>query len=288
MAKKIEDILFTKVARQTIPFEILSIKELYRRFDKSPINIFSPHRIAFHALIIITKGESIHTIDFKEQQLFPGIIIPLAKGQVHFFNKILTVEGVVLSFDEQFITNNISEQKLFHFLQLYHTPSLHIGAENLNELLPLISLIESAQSHSNTNLRTEFINSLFLALLFQIKRNTVYQHETFQGQRYKHFLAFKLLLTQHYQESHNAKEYAKKLSVSYKYLNDICKEICNQTAKAFIDTWLLLEIKRNMAEDKFTLQEIAYKMGFVEPSNFTRFFKKHTGLNPRKYIQSKI
>ncbi|MCQ0112524.1 helix-turn-helix domain-containing protein, partial [Zhouia amylolytica] len=77
--------------------------------------------------------------------------------------------------------------------------------------------------------------------------------------------------------------YAKKLNVSYNYLNEISKEFANKTAKEFIDSWLLLEIKRNISEKKYTSQEIAFKMGFKDPSNFIRFFKKHTELTPLQY-----
>jgi AraC-like DNA-binding protein len=71
--------------------------------------------------------------------------------------------------------------------------------------------------------------------------------------------------------------------VSYNYLNEISKEITNKTAKGFIDSWLLLEIKRNISEKKYTSQEIGFKMGFKEPSNFIRFFKKHTQLTPIQF-----
>ncbi|CAM1345057.1 helix-turn-helix domain-containing protein [Tenacibaculum amylolyticum] len=106
---------------------------------------------------------------------------------------------------------------------------------------------------------------------------------TFESQRYNDFIKFKRLITQHHTSSHNAKDYASLLSVSYKYLNDICKEIGQKTAKAFLDSWLLLEVKRNISENKYTSQEIAYKMGFKEPSNFIRFFKKHTGITPNQF-----
>lgn len=72
-------------------------------------------------------------------------------------------------------------------------------------------------------------------------------------------------------------------NVSYHYLNEICKEIARQTAKAFIDSWLLLEIKRNISEKKYTSQEIAFKMGFKEPSNFIRFFKKYAKITPLQF-----
>nr|WP_262922060.1 AraC family transcriptional regulator [Aquimarina acroporae] len=124
-----------------------------------------------------------------------------------------------------------------------------------------------------------------MTLLFQIKRLSIYQHKTFESQRFKDFIRFKQLITEYYNETHNAKDYAKKLAVSYKYLNDICKEIGHKTAKAFLDSWLLLEIQRNISENQYTSQQIAFKMGFKEHSNFIRFFKKFTGFTPSQFQQ---
>lgn len=283
MPEEIENIIFSRFVNQPIPFEFITIKELHARCKKSDYDLSKPHRIEFHALIIITEGESTHTVDFKEEVLLPGTILPLTKDQVHAFNKNLTVKGYVISFEETFITQNISEKSLFHFLHIYHESNVLIGKENLKIIIPFLCLIDTIHDDSNQNMKSETISALFIALLFEIKRLSIYQHKTFESKRFKDFIQFKALISNHYSKSHNANDYAKKLSVSYKYLNDVCKEVTNKTAKAFIDHWLLLEIKRNLSENKYTSQEIAFKMGFNEASNFIRFFKKFTGKTPNQF-----
>lgn len=285
MQNDIENIVFSRFVKQPIPFEFISIKELYRRCGQSAYDLSNPHRIEFHALIIVTEGESFHIVDFKKEILSPGVILPLTKDQVHAFNKDLTIKGFVISFEENFITQNISERNLFHFLHIYHTPSILIGGENMATLNPFLKLLESLHLDTNIIMKPEIVNSTFMALLFQIKRLSIYQHKTFESQRFKDFIQFKQLITENYHESHNAKDYAQQLSVSYKYLNDICKQIGHKTAKAFLDSWLLLEAKRNISENKYTSQEIAFKMGFNEPSNFIRFFKKFADITPNQFQQ---
>lgn len=285
MANDIENIVFSRFVKQPIPFEFISIETLRDRCQKSGYDVSKPHRITFHALIIITKGESTHTVDFKEQKIFPGIILPLTKNQVHAFSKERTTDGLIISFEESFITQNSSEKNLFHFLHIYNTPSITIDEKNLETLTPFLNLLEGLHLDNNLNMKPEMINSTFMALLFKIKQLSIYQHKTFESKRFKDFLSFKSLIRVAYSEHHNAKSYAEKLGISYKYLNDICKEITGQTAKAFLDSWLLLEIKRNISEQKYTSQEIAFKMGFNEPSNFIRFFKKYTQTTPNQFLK---
>ncbi|WP_075344633.1 helix-turn-helix domain-containing protein [Tenacibaculum agarivorans] len=288
MINKIENIIFSRFVTQPIPFEFISFKELYERCEKSAYDLSQPHRIKFHALLIITRGQGLHTVDFKQQELFPGTIIPLTKEQVHHFQKPLKVSGFIISFEEELITKNANEQQLFHFLQLFHNPIIFVGQENLMEFTPFFNLLQSIHLNTNVNLKAALIQNIVMGLLLQIKRYSIHKHEIFESKRFKDFIAFKQLITTQYQFSHNAKDYAKQLSVSYKYLNDICKEISKQTAKSFIDQWLLLEIKRNITEKKYTSQEIAFKMGFSEPSNFIRFFKKYMGITPNQFLKRKL
>lgn len=286
MKNEIENILLSQFVGKALPFDFITIEELYNKCHQSNYDLSIPHRIKFHALIVILEGESTHTIDFKEEILSPGVIIPLTKDQVHAFNSNLTVKGLIISFEENFITQNISEQNLFHFLHIYHTPSILLGKENLSTLNPFLKLLEHLHLDTNLTLKSEIIHSAFFSLLFQIKRFSIYQHKTFESTRFKDFIRYQQLITQYYPESHNVTDYAQKLAVSYKYINDICKQIGNKTAKSFLDNYLLLEAKRNISENKYTSQEIAYKMGFKEPANFIRFFKRFTKMTPNQFQKS--
>lgn len=285
MQDTIENIGFSRFIDQPIAMELISIDEIYDRCRKNNFDLTVSHRIEFHALIIITGGKGVHHVDFKEIALSPGVVVPLVKNQVTFFQASPTVKGHIISFKESFISENVGEKDLFHFLHLFNTPSLLVGEENISSLLPFLDLLKKLQMENNNNLKSDLAKNLFLALLVQIKRSTVYQHEVFQSKRFKDFIHFKQLIGQHYQDSHDAKFYARKMLVSYKYLNDICKELGNATAKAFLDQWLLLEIKRNLSEEKYTVQEIAYNTGFQEPSNFIRFFKRYEGMTPNQFTK---
>lgn len=286
MTKDIENIIFSQFVNQPVPFELISISDLYARCSASEFDLSIPHRIEFHALVIVTEGKTKHTADFKEQVLFPGVILPLSKGQVHAFSKDVSVKGIVISFDESIITNNNSEKNLFHFLHLFNSPTIHIGSENLELLSPFITILKKELDNTNLNLKADFINIALMTLLLQIKRLSIYQHTIFESEHFKDFIRFKQLIIQHHKVNHNVKDYATMLFISYKHLNDICKEIAGKTAKVFLDNWILLEVKRNISEKKYTSQEIAFKMGFSEHSNFIRFFKKHTGTTPSKFREN--
>jgi AraC family transcriptional activator of pobA len=194
MQNDIENILFTRFVENTIPFDFLTIHELHKKCNENGYDLSNPHRIKFHALVTITEGESTHNLYFKEETLSPGVMLPLAKDQVHAFSKELKVKGYVVSFEENFITQNISEKNLFHFQHIYHTPSILIGKENVITLNPFIELLKKLHLDANDIMKSEIIHSAFLALLFQIKRLSVYQHKTFESQRFNGFIQFQQLI----------------------------------------------------------------------------------------------
>jgi len=283
MKKSVEDIFHSDVVPQTLPFEIITFKGLYDRHKTKYNDLFQCHRIQFNALLIIKSGNSTHSIDCKEYLLQAGTILPLVKEQVHFFEKVLNVDGVIITFTDKFITENTSERDLFHFLQLYHSPMLQIDPENLFLLNPYFDLLFREQEAGSSYLKEELMKSIFLSLLIQLKRLTPLEHTVIDNQRFRDFIHFKQLVTKEFSETHNAKDYANKIGVSYKYLNDISKELSGKTAKAFIDNWLILEIKRYLSEKKYSIKEIAFNTGFEEPTNFIRFFKNHTGETPKDF-----
>jgi len=283
MKISVDNIFHSDVVPQPLPFEIININRLYDRHKTKYNDLFRCHRIQFNALLIINSGKGIHNIDCKDYFLQAGTVLPIVKEQVHVFEKELKVDGVIITFTDEFITENTSERDLFHFLQLYHSPMLQIDPENLYLLEPYFDLLFREQKTGSSYLKEDLMKTIFLSLLIQLKRLTPLEHGTIDNQRFRDFILFKQLVSKEYAKVHNAKDYANQMGVSYKYLNDISKEISGKTAKAFIDSWLILEIKRNISEKKYSIKEIAFKTGFDEPTNFIRFFKNHTGETPKDF-----
>ena len=52
--------------------------------------------------------------------------------------------------------------------------------------------------------------------------------------------------------------------------------------------YVIIEAKALLISSNLTIQEICYKLNFSTPSSFTRFFKRITGMSPRKFRTLKV
>jgi len=91
------------------------------------------------------------------------------------------------------------------------------------------------------------------------------------------------LIETHFITEKGAAFYVKKLNTSARKLNQICESITNKKIKYLIQDRIILEIRKELHLGKKTVKEIAYDLGFAEPSYLTRFTKKHTGLTPKEF-----
>jgi cysteinyl-tRNA synthetase len=99
----------------------------------------------------------------------------------------------------------------------------------------------------------------------------------------EYFNHFRLAVEQNFSKTRDAKVYASELSISYKHLNEVCKQVVKVTAKSFINNYVILEAKRMLVSTSLSVKEIAFAIGFSEPTNFLKYFKKHTSLTPVEF-----
>nr|WP_315025993.1 helix-turn-helix transcriptional regulator [uncultured Chryseobacterium sp.] len=83
-------------------------------------------------------------------------------------------------------------------------------------------------------------------------------------------------------------ELAEKLSISPRYLSDLLKQETGKTALELIHISLISEAKNMLRIGEKGISEIAYELGFENPSYFTRLFKKQTGMKPLEFKKSPI
>lgn len=78
-------------------------------------------------------------------------------------------------------------------------------------------------------------------------------------------------------------DYLRLLAVGEKVLSAAVRHTTGYTPKAYIDRRRTLEAKRMLIYTQRSAKEIAYALGFDEPTNFQKFFRKHVGETPQTF-----
>ena len=91
------------------------------------------------------------------------------------------------------------------------------------------------------------------------------------------------LLDEHFRKERLISFYAEKLAMTADRLNDHVKRATGVTAGHMIRQRVLTEAKRQLVFTSQAIHEIAYDLSFSDPSHFTRFFRKQTGMTPQAF-----
>lgn len=78
-------------------------------------------------------------------------------------------------------------------------------------------------------------------------------------------------------------EFAQQLAIHVNHLNKALKEQTGQTTIQLINDRILQEAKILLKTTDWTINEIAWSLGFEEPNHFSSFFKKRTNLTPKAF-----
>ncbi|MGA7534777.1 MAG: AraC family transcriptional regulator [Pseudolabrys sp.] len=91
------------------------------------------------------------------------------------------------------------------------------------------------------------------------------------------------LVDEHFRKERMISFYAEKLAMTPDRLNDHVKRATGVTAGHLIRQRVLTEAKRQLVFTNQAIHEIAYDLAFSDPSHFTRFFRKQTGMTPHAF-----
>ncbi|NRR90727.1 helix-turn-helix domain-containing protein [Winogradskyella undariae] len=266
-------------------FDFIRVAEIFERIKKDPNhNPHQPHRISFFALLLVTEGEGEHQVDLKNYKIKKGSVLKIAKGQVNAFKDHTTYDGYLVIFTEDFVLKYFSKSSIEFISHLYnyHISDPLVENSSLNNFF--LERITEEINSKNTYAQNEIVAKILELFLLKLERETYNSPlKTFNKKHQTLFIDFKNLVEENYTKTRNVKDYAESLNISTKHLNTIVRAITLNTAKHFIDNYVILEIKRVIFSSTISLKEVSYQNGFDEVTNFTKFFKKHTGLSPKEF-----
>lgn len=77
--------------------------------------------------------------------------------------------------------------------------------------------------------------------------------------------------------------FAERNNLSVNYFGDLIKHFTGKSPLEHIHQYIIQVAKEKLRQTKFTVNEIAYSLGFEYPTYFTRFFRSKTGISPKAY-----
>lgn len=247
-----------------------------------------PHRAQFHHMIWIEKGEGTHYVDFNPIKLEDNMIIFVAQNSLNLFDPAKQYKGKTIIFTDAFFCKNDQDLKFLRssilFSDLYSTAQLKVSPQ-ASELRVFLNLLETEFLRDLDNEQYQILHNILHIFLLQAEREMHKQgfEKLKPSPNLDYLMKFKELLEKHFREERSVKHYAAQLNLSEKQLHKVSTSLLDKTPKQIIDERVLLEAKRLLSHSTQSIKEIAYELGYDEPTNFVKYFRKHTSTTPSDF-----
>ncbi|MCY1634122.1 AraC family transcriptional regulator [Marinifilum sp. D737] len=261
----------------------LEIVPLERILKHSHESNHKPHRLNFYQILIIKKGVGVHEVDFEKIAYSEHTVIPIAMGQVQRFSDNEQLDGYAVLFTPDFlIKGGIDYQYLYDYTIFTHSIKPVSNFAN-KEVYTLLNEMIAEQNKKQLFDTAEYQRNLLKNFLIQIERNKREHVDIVCDDSFNLYIRFKKALEDNISYKFRVTDICDQLNVSAKQLNAAVKLFAHSNAKQFIDARILLEIKRLLVYSNLSIKEIAYEIGFDDPTNFTKYFKARVNMLPSEY-----
>lgn len=279
----IQRIPFQHSEGQASPVEVAHLSELrVRGLDHS---IHEPMRLTFHLLQFVTEGEGAHWVDFEQVPLYPGDVLYIRPEQVHAFDTDATHEALLVFF----IPEAPRQIGVPPPMQWQATPVLRPNPRAFRFLTDLVRLHDALESDPS-EVRPETVGPRLLGAVLAGLADVAAAQQgplTLTAQRYEALVRdFEALLDAHHATSRSPSWYAAALSTTPRTLSRACRKSRDRSPKQMVDARVALETKRLLATTDDNVEAIGYALGFSEPTNFVKFFKRVEGATPEAFRRS--
>lgn len=287
MADPLIKLPFRHSKGRDIGIEVLTFADLYQRQAHLNHEITAPHSIGFYMLLYIEDGQGTHTVDFQTFDVAPHTLAVISKHQIQQFDPALALGGYIILITEDFIHRALFDlagsvsRLLFEPVttQAYFLRDAQVMLPHIERLTA--EYTDGVESPEQAPI---MLRELGLILLKTERlRRAQLTSSMQQAEASPRLVAFRDLLQQHFAAHWTAQMYADALGFSKKTLGNLTRKHLHRSPKAVIDQRLLLEIKRMLVHTDLSIKEIAYALGFEDPSNLNKFFKRVDGSTPSAF-----
>ncbi|MGK5728899.1 AraC family transcriptional regulator [Streptomyces sp. URMC 124] len=255
-----------------------------------------PHRHTFYEIVYVTGGSGAHVLDLVRGPLRPPHLCVILPGQVHYWEQVTDLRGVLMLFTEDFLLARPGDRQLLRALAERHwlrlpaapsalsvpsAPSAPSGGEGdaagIGALIRAMTAEFTTKADGYASVLEAYLHILLVRAL---RLPGARRPGAAAGRAAAVSREFGLLLAETAGGEASVGAYAARLGVSVGYLNETVKQATGRTPGELIRAARTLEAKRLLAGSSLGVGQVARRVGFTDPAYFCRFFRRETGLSP--------
>lgn len=241
------------------------------------------HWHRYFEVLYIAKGKGNCLIDLEKVEITDNMILCLRPDQMRIFNPSGDLLVYRISFTEAFFCIGENEEDLMYQSAVIQSiPRIACVAlqdeitKDMQEILKKMI----REFDNDCLFRTEMLRRYLKIFLVYVARQFEDSIDKVLHTRNIEIAQnFKALVDQNFIIIKTVGEYAGKLYLTPNYLNTVIKKITGYSAGHHIRQRIVLEAKRKAIHSGLCMKEIAYYLGFMDISHFSKYFKNATGIN---------
>jgi AraC family transcriptional regulator, transcriptional activator of pobA len=279
---------------QEIDFTIMSIPDIHPQIPfKSP-----KLRADYFSFILTKDGSGTYYLDDNKFPYSSQTFYFTNPGHLKSYELKEAKEALIITLTEKFLRENVHLEIFseFPFLLAEIVPPKKLSEKEFQEFEILYEQIAN-EFEKNSTYKNKILGNLFTVLLLKIKEKFWVNYNPIEeGTRNSQIVkSFKQLLESEFKKVMDNEQIFRKLQAQFlaeqlnlhpNYLNSVIKSKTGKTVNDWISHQTIIVAKVFLLSTSYSSKEIAYKLGFSEPTHFSRFFKKNTLLSPGAFQKS--
>ncbi len=278
---------FANARLDPVGVELLTVSELRARVSVKMLS--ETERVEFFMALVATAGRGEHLVDFERFSLRAGDVVFVRPGQVQQWQTRDGFEADLLLIDPAVIrpAATASSDAATALLRLEDWPSrFRMEADELAAWKLLAAMLRRELGRTRLDeLTAAMARELLLCLMLHMSRSGTRRTAALTSQA-ELVRRLRRELEGRIGTRPSVALLARSLRVSTSTLTRACNDVLGHSAKEEVDRRAALEAQRLLVHSMATSVAIGEQLGFSEPTNFVKFFRRRVGTTPEVFRQT--
>jgi AraC family transcriptional activator of pobA len=264
------------------PADMLHVEPIEARSRLYSWEIDAHTHHGLHQILWVASGPAEIALDATHERCEGPLAVVIPPGVVHAFRFTRQTDGLVLTFNPGAVIEGDVPATGLALRDLFAGPRvLHFQPSAATDRIRTLFADLWDEFSSADAAGSPVPLWLARAIIWRLARHGAMQ--TRSGGEPALFTRFTILVEAHHREHWPIARYARQLGLSPERLNRLTRAETGKPALELVHARLALEACRRLTYIAAPISKLAFELGFADPAYFCRFFKRHTGRNPRDY-----